>query len=111
MKFAMIVCKHVKSNAIVIAKDGATVAISGGQTSRIWALQNAIRNNPDKDFAGCSLASDAFFPFDDCVTLSAEHGIAAIMQPGGAGRDQDSIYACNKSGIAMVFTGTRHFKH
>ena len=111
MKFAMIVCKHVKSNAIVIAKDGATVAISGGQTSRIWALQNAIRNNPDKDFTGCSLASDAFFPFDDCVTLSAEHGIAAIMQPGGAGRDQDSIDACNKSGIAMVFTGTRHFKH
>lgn len=111
MKFAMIVCKHVKSNAIVIAKDGATVAISGGQTSRIWALQNAIRNNPDKDFKGSSLASDAFFPFDDCVTLSAEHGVAAIMQPGGAGKDQDSIDACNNSGIAMVFTGTRHFKH
>ncbi len=111
MKFAMIVCKHVKSNAIVIAKDKATIAISGGQTSRIWALQNAIRNNSDKDFTGCSLASDAFFPFDDCVTLSAEYGISAIIQPGGAGKDQDSIDACNKAGIAMVFTGTRHFKH
>ena len=111
MKFAMIVCKHVKSNAIVIARDGATVAISGGQTSRIWALQNAIRNNPDKDFKGSSLASDAFFPFDDCVSLSADNGISAIIQPGGAVRDKDSIDACNKSGIAMVFTGTRHFKH
>lgn len=111
MKFAMAVCKHVKSNAVVIAKDGATLAIGGGQTSRIWALQNAIRNSEGKSFEGAVLASDAFFPFDDCVRLAGEHKIKAIIQPGGANKDSDSIDACNELGLAMVFTGTRHFKH
>lgn len=111
LKFAMRVCKYVKSNAIVIAKDTTTVAIGGGQTSRIWALNAAINNYADKDFKGCVLASDAFFPFPDCVEKAAEIGITAIIQPGGAMRDQLSVDECNKNNISMIFTGTRHFKH
>ncbi|WP_028829497.1 bifunctional phosphoribosylaminoimidazolecarboxamide formyltransferase/IMP cyclohydrolase [Proteocatella sphenisci] len=109
--FAMKVCKYVKSNAVVIAKDLATRAIGGGQTSRIWALDTAINNYSDKNFSGCVLASDAFFPFSDCVELAAEIGITSIIQPGGSVKDQMSIDECNKSGVSMIFTGTRHFKH
>ena len=101
----------MKSNAIVIVKDGQTLASGCGQTSRIWALKNAIENNKDKNFEGAILASDAFFPFDDCVTLAHEVGIKAIVQPGGSMRDQDSIDACDKNSMTMVFTGVRHFKH
>lgn len=115
MLFAMKVCKHVKSNAIVLAKDGGTLAIGGGQTARIWALKNAVENAEQdgkrKDFNGAVMASDAFFPFDDCVTYGADHGITAIIQPGGAQRDDDSIRSCDDREIAMVFTGIRHFKH
>lgn len=111
MLFAMKVCKYVKSNAIVIAKDTTTVAIGGGQTSRIWALDTALNNYADKNFEGCVMASDAFFPFPDCVNKAGEAGITAIIQPGGAMRDQESIDACNEKNIAMIFTGTRHFKH
>ena len=74
-------------------------------------ILNAIHNNPDKDFKGSVLASDAFFPFNDCVQVAANAGVAAIIQPGGSIKDQDSIDACNKHGIAMVFTKVRHFKH
>ena len=108
--FAYKVVKHVKSNGIVLAKDKQTLAVGPGQTSRIWALENAIRNTKH-DLKGSVLASDAFFPFSDCVEEAAKAGVTAIIQPGGSIKDQDSIEACNEKGIAMVFTGMRHFKH
>ncbi|MBR3693821.1 MAG: bifunctional phosphoribosylaminoimidazolecarboxamide formyltransferase/IMP cyclohydrolase [Erysipelotrichales bacterium] len=111
MEFGMKVVKYVKSNAICIVKNGVTLAIGGGQTSRVWALENAIHNNQDKDFNGAVLASDAFFPFNDCVKTAADAGISAIVQPGGSVRDQDSIDLCNERNIPMVFTGYRHFRH
>ena len=111
MEFGMRVVKYVKSNAICIVKNGVTLAIGGGQTSRVWALENAIHNNQDKDFIGSVLASDAFFPFSDCVQVAASAGISAIVQPGGSVRDQDSIDLCNELNIPMVFTGYRHFRH
>lgn len=109
--FAMKVVKHTKSNAVVFAKDLVTVAIGGGQTSRIWAVETALRNYKNNRFEGAVMASDAFFPFDDCVKLVAEYGITSIIQPGGAIRDKDSIEACDQREISMVFTGVRHFKH
>ena len=111
MEFGMKVVKYVKSNAICIVKNGVTLAIGGGQTSRVWALENAIHNNPDKDFEGAVLASDAFFPFNDCVQVAANAKISAIVQPGGSIKDQDSIDLCNELNIPMVFTGYRHFRH
>ena len=110
MEFAWKVVKHTKSNAIVLAKDDQTVGVGPGQTNRITALELAVKYGGDK-VKGAVLASDAFFPFDDCVKAAADAGITAIMQPGGSIRDQDSIDACNKYGIAMVFTKMRHFKH
>lgn len=111
MEFGMKIVKHMKSNAIAIVKDGQTLALGGGQTSRIWALKNALENNKDKNFKGAVLASDAFFPFDDCVRLAASYGISAVVHPGGSLNDKDSIKACDEEGIAMVLTGIRHFKH
>lgn len=111
MEFGMKVVKYVKSNAICIVKNGVTLAIGGGQTSRVWALENAIHNNPDKDFKGAVLASDAFFPFNDCAQVAIDAGITAIVQPGGSIRDQDSIDLCNENHVPMVFTGYRHFRH
>ena len=111
LKFAEMVCKYARSNAIVVAKNGVTLGIGGGQTSRIWALESILTHHKDRNFKGAVLASDAFFPFDDCVKLAEKMGIKAIVQPGGSIRDQDSIDACNKAGIAMVFTKTRHFRH
>jgi phosphoribosylaminoimidazolecarboxamide formyltransferase/IMP cyclohydrolase len=111
MEFGMKVVKYVKSNAICIVKNGVTLAIGGGQTSRVWALENAIHNNQDKDFNGAVLASDAFFPFNDCVKVAADAGISAIVQPGGSIKDQDSIDLCNELNIPMVFSGYRHFRH
>lgn len=111
MEFGMKVVKYVKSNAICIVKNGVTLAIGGGQTSRVWALENAIHNNPDKDFKGSVLASDAFFPFNDCVQVAADAGVQAIIQPGGSIRDQDSIDLCNEKNIPMVFSEYRHFRH
>lgn len=110
MEMAMKVVKHVKSNGIVFVKNGQTIAIGPGQTNRIWAVKNAIRQC-NYDMKGCVMASDAFFPFDDCVTEAAAAGAVAIIQPGGSMRDQDSVDKANELGIAMVFTGTRHFKH
>lgn len=109
--FGMKVVKYVRSNAVVLIKDGKTMGIGGGETSRIWALENIFNHNPDRDFTGSVMASDAFFPFDDCVKAAAEHGVASIIQPGGSIRDEDSIKACNERNISMVFTGVRHFKH
>lgn len=108
--FAWKVVKHVKSNGIVVVKDGKTLAIGPGQSSRIWALKNALTNSIH-DTKGSVLASDAFFPFSDCVDEAAKAGVAAIIQPGGSQKDQDSIDACEHHGITMVFTGIRHFKH
>ena len=104
------IVKHTKSNGIAIARDNQSLGIGPGQVNRIWSTQMAIERSGEK-VRGAALASDAFFPFDDCVKACAEAGIACIIQPGGSIRDQDSIDACNKYGIAMVFTGMRHFKH
>lgn len=110
LMFAWKVVKHTKSNGIVISRDGQTLGIGQGQVSRVWATENAIRqsNFPIK---GAVLASDAFFPFADAIKSAAEAGISAIIQPGGSMRDQEVIDEANKYGIAMVFTGMRHFKH
>lgn len=110
MLFGMKVVKHCKSNAIVIVKDNQTLGIGVGQTNRIWATKQAVEHSE----GGCKdavLCSDAFFPFSDCVEEAAAAGISAIVQPGGSIRDNDSISACDKHGIAMVFTKVRHFKH
>jgi phosphoribosylaminoimidazolecarboxamide formyltransferase / IMP cyclohydrolase len=110
LKFAWILAKHVKSNAIVLAKDRMLVGVGAGQMSRIDSTHMAVRKAAAR-VAGTVLASDAFFPFRDNVDLAAAAGIKAIVQPGGSVRDQDSIDACNENGIAMIFTGVRHFRH
>ncbi|WP_390406983.1 bifunctional phosphoribosylaminoimidazolecarboxamide formyltransferase/IMP cyclohydrolase [Lacticaseibacillus jixiensis] len=110
--FAQQVVKHVKSNAIVIAKDGQTLGIGAGQMNRIGSVEIALKQAQENpEFAGAVMASDAFFPMDDCVDYAAKHGIHAIIQPGGSIRDKDSIAMANKYGIAMVTTGVRHFRH
>ena len=113
LMFANKIVKHSKSNAIVLAKDHQLIASGVGQTSRIDALKHAIEKakNFGIDLNGAVMASDAFFPFDDCVTIAHEAGIISIIQPGGSLRDTDSINACNKFGISMVLTGFRHFRH
>ena len=108
--FAWKVVKHAKSNGIAIAKNLTTTGVGPGQVSRIWALENAIRQGGDR-IQGSVLASDAFFPFSDCVEAAHQAGITAIIQPGGSVRDQESIDAADKYDIAMIFTGMRHFKH
>lgn len=108
--FAMKVVKHTKSNGIAIAKNKQSLGVGPGQTNRIMAAEIAIEYGGDKT-EGAVLASDAFFPFPDCVEAAAKAGIKAIIQPGGSNNDQLSIDACNKHGIAMIFTGMRHFKH
>jgi phosphoribosylaminoimidazolecarboxamide formyltransferase/IMP cyclohydrolase len=111
--FANKIVKHTKSNAIVMAKNKQLCASGVGQTSRVDALEQAIEKagSFNFDLNGAVMASDAFFPFPDCVQIAAEAGITAIIQPGGSIKDQDSIDACNKNGQAMVTTGFRHFKH
>lgn len=108
--FGWKVVKHTKSNAIVLANGKQTVGVGPGQTNRITALELAIRYGGDK-VKGSVMASDAFFPFPDCVEAAVKNGITAIIQPGGSIRDQESIDKCNEHGIAMLFTGIRHFKH
>ena len=111
--FANKVVKHSRSNAITLAKDQQLLASGIGQTSRVDALRQAIEKATSFgfDLHGAVLASDAFFPFDDCVKLAYEAGITAIVQPGGSVRDQESIDCCDQHDISMVFTGFRHFKH
>jgi phosphoribosylaminoimidazolecarboxamide formyltransferase/IMP cyclohydrolase len=108
--FALKAVKNTKSNAISLVKNKTLIGNGPGQTSRIWALENAIRQS-NVDTVGSVMASDAFFPFDDCVRTAAAAGITAIIQPGGGIRDELSIAACDELGIAMIFTGMRHFKH
>ncbi len=107
MVFGMKVVKHVKSNAIVVVKDGMAKGVGTGETNRIWATKQAIERAEN----GAVLASDAFFPFRDVVDECAKAKISAIIQPGGSMRDQESVDACNEHGISMVMTGMRHFKH
>ncbi|MCO5275976.1 MAG: bifunctional phosphoribosylaminoimidazolecarboxamide formyltransferase/IMP cyclohydrolase [Flavobacteriales bacterium] len=111
--FANVLVKHTKSNAIVLTKNGQLLGSGTGQTSRVDALEQAIAKAAKFNFNlhGAVMASDAFFPFPDCVTIGATAGITAIVQPGGSIRDQESTDACNKLGIAMCTTGNRHFKH
>ena len=108
--FTWKIVKHVKSNAIAIGKDRCSLGIGPGQVNRIWATISAIERSGEA-VKGAVLASDAFFPFSDCVEEAAKAGITAIIQPGGSIRDQESIDLANEKGIAMVFTGMRHFKH
>ncbi|WP_461453395.1 bifunctional phosphoribosylaminoimidazolecarboxamide formyltransferase/IMP cyclohydrolase [Mucilaginibacter sp.] len=111
--FANKVVKHTKSNTIVFAKNNQLMASGVGQTSRVDSLRQAVikAESFGFDLKGAVMASDAFFPFPDCVELAAEAGITAVLQPGGSIKDQDSIDMCNQKGIAMVTTGVRHFKH
>jgi len=111
--FASKVCKNTKSNTIVFAKNGTLIASGTGQTSRVDALKQAVEkaNNFGFDLKGAVMASDAFFPFPDCVELAHNAGITAVIQPGGSIKDELSINYCNENKVAMVFTGTRHFKH
>lgn len=121
MVFAMRVCKHVKSNAIVFAKDGATAGIGAGQMSRVDSVRLAVwkarevsaaaKKDPERALAGTAVASDAFFPFADGLLAAADAGATAIIQPGGSMRDADVIAAADDRCLAMVFTGVRHFRH
>ena len=112
MNFGWRIVKHVKSNAIVVVKDGRTLGVGAGQMNRVGSAEIALKEAKaagfDKDLV---LASDGFFPFDDTVAMAAEYGVTAIVQPGGSIRDEDSIKKANENGITMVFTGERHFKH
>lgn len=111
--FASKICKNTKSNTIVFAKNRQLIASGTGQTSRVDALKQAIEkaNNFNFDLKGAVMASDAFFPFPDCVEIADKAGITAVIQPGGSIKDELSIDYCNENKVAMVFTGTRHFKH
>jgi len=111
--FANKLVKHTKSNTIVLAKGGQLLASGTGQTSRVDALRQAIQKATafEFDLNGAVMASDAFFPFPDCVEIAHEAGITAVIQPGGSIKDQLSIDFCNENEMAMVFTGNRHFKH
>jgi phosphoribosylaminoimidazolecarboxamide formyltransferase/IMP cyclohydrolase len=111
--FASKVCKHTKSNTIVLAVEGQLLASGVGQTSRVDSLRQAIEKAKAFGFSlkDAVMASDAFFPFPDCVEIAAQQGIKAVIQPGGSIKDQESIDACNRNKMAMVLTGYRHFKH
>jgi phosphoribosylaminoimidazolecarboxamide formyltransferase/IMP cyclohydrolase len=111
--FAWRVCKYVKSNAIVFARDGMTIGVGAGQMSRVYSTRVAALKAKDEGLTveGSAMASDAFFPFRDGIDVAAEYGITAIVQPGGSKRDEEVIAAANEHGMTMVFTGMRHFRH
>ena len=112
LNFGWRVVKHVKSNAIVVVKDGHTVGVGAGQMNRVGSAEIALKQAHAAGFTqDLVLASDGFFPFDDTVTMAAEYGVKAIVQPGGSVRDEDSVKKANECGITMVVTGMRHFKH
>jgi phosphoribosylaminoimidazolecarboxamide formyltransferase / IMP cyclohydrolase len=118
MVFAFRVAKHVKSNAIVYARDGATVGIGAGQMSRVdssriaaWKAREAAPEGAAPKTEGAVVASDAFFPFADGLLAAVEAGASAVIQPGGSMRDEEVIAAADAAGLAMVFTGMRHFRH
>ncbi len=109
--FAMKCVKHVKSNAILVAKNQTTAGVGAGQMNRVGAAKIALDWAKDHNVTSMVLASDAFFPFDDTITLASQYGVTAVIQPGGSIRDEDSIKKADELGIAMVFSGMRHFKH
>ena len=112
LRFGWKVVKHVKSNAIVVVKDGKTIGVGAGQMNRVGSAEIALKQAKAAGITeGLVLASDGFFPFDDTVTLASQYGVTAIVQPGGSVRDEDSIKKANECGITMVCTGMRHFKH
>ena len=119
LDFAWRIVKHVKSNAIVVVKDGATLGVGAGQMNRVGSAKIALEQataalaEEGKDIKSCEvvLGSDGFFPFDDTVTLAAGYGVKAIVQPDGSVRDEDSVKKANECGITMFCTGMRHFKH
>jgi len=120
LRFAFAVCKHVKSNAIVFARDGATVGIGAGQMSRLDSVRIAVTKAGEAATAagetngrlqGSVVASDAFFPFADGLEAALDAGATAVIQPGGSLRDEEVIAAADRAGAAMVFTGIRHFRH
>ena len=115
MLFTWKIVKYVKSNGIALGKNKQSIGIGPGQVNRIWATKQSIEHADELIEEGITkgavLASDAFFPFSDCVEAAHEAGITAIIQPGGSKRDQDSIDKCNEYGIAMIFTNMRHFRH
>ena len=112
LNFGWRIVKHVKSNAIVVVKDGRTLGVGAGQMNRVGSAEIALKQAQAAGFTeGLILASDGFFPFDDTVTMAAQYGVTAIAQPGGSVRDEDSVKKANECGIAMVCTGMRHFKH
>jgi phosphoribosylaminoimidazolecarboxamide formyltransferase/IMP cyclohydrolase len=113
LEFANKLVKHSKSNTIVLAKNKQLLASGVGQTSRVDALKQAIEKtrNFGFDLTGSVMASDAFFPFPDCVEIADKAGIRSVIQPGGSIKDQDSVNYCDNHDMAMVFTGIRHFKH
>lgn len=110
LRFAWLVCKHVKSNAIVLAKEGMVVGVGAGQMSRVDSVHMSVRKAGERS-QGSVLASDAFFPFRDNIDEAAKAGVKAVIQPGGSMRDADSVAACDEHGMAMVLTGIRHFRH
>jgi phosphoribosylaminoimidazolecarboxamide formyltransferase/IMP cyclohydrolase len=110
LRFAWQLVRHVRSNAIVVARDGRSLGVGAGQMNRVGSARLALEA-AGQAARGAALASDGFFPFDDTVRLAAQHGILAVIQPGGSKRDADSIAACNEHGMTMVITGRRHFLH
>lgn len=113
MVFANIICKHLKSNAIALVKNKQLLGKGCGQTSRVDALRHSLEKAKafGFDLTDAILASDAFFPFDDCVKMAHEAGITAVIQPGGSIRDKDTAAYCQANGMALVITGMRHFRH
>ena len=112
LNFGWRIVKHVKSNAIVVVKDGKTLGVGAGQMNRVGSAEIALKQAKAAGFTeGLILASDGFFPFDDTVTMASQYGVTAIVQPGGSVRDEDSVKKANECGITMVCTGMRHFKH
>jgi phosphoribosylaminoimidazolecarboxamide formyltransferase/IMP cyclohydrolase len=110
LAFGWKIAKHVKSNAIVYARAGQSVSVGAGQMSRVDSVKVGAMKAV-LPLTGTVLASDAFFPFPDGIEEAAKHGITAVIQPGGSVKDKESIEACNELGLAMVFTGIRHFRH
>ena len=109
LTFAWKVCRHVRSNAILVASDGATLGVGAGQMNRVGSAKIALTSYTQ--VSGAALASDGFFPFGDTVRLAYDYGIKALIQPGGSIKDQESIDACNELNMTMIFTGKRHFLH
>jgi phosphoribosylaminoimidazolecarboxamide formyltransferase/IMP cyclohydrolase len=109
--FAWLVCRYVRSNAIVLARDGATVGIGAGQMSRVDSVRIAVEKSRPDALTGAAMASDAYFPFPDGPGLAIDAGVTAIIQPGGSVRDEQVVAAADDAGVAMVFTHRRHFRH